>query len=92
LLDAGVPLDPLPNPQTPKPEMRAIWITAAASHADVLKLLIAVAASKNDQRDKDLALMRAAGSRNFDGARALIAYGANPNADLIKWIDTRDAE
>ena len=97
LLDAGVPLDALPNTQPPKPEMWAIfrnpgWLTAAGSHTDVLRLLIAAAASKNDQSDKDLALVRAAASGNLDGARALIAYGANPNADLSKWIVDRNAE
>jgi ankyrin repeat protein len=97
LLDAGVPLEPLPNPQPPKPEMRANfrdpgWLTAAGNHADVLKLLIAASASKNDQSDKDLALVRAAGSGNLDGARALIADGANPNADLSKWMVSRNAQ
>jgi ankyrin repeat protein len=97
LLDAGVPLDPLPNPKPPKPEMgvdfhESGWLTAASSHADVLKLLIAAAANKTDQRDKDLGLAGAARSGNLEGARSLIAYGANPNADLSKLIITRDGE
>jgi len=92
-LEAGVPLGPLPAPKPKKPyeavPFAAVgWLNAASSHAETLQVLIDAAASKNDQRDKDLALAGAARSGKLVAARALIAYGANPNADLIKLIVT----
>jgi ankyrin repeat protein len=89
LLMAGVPLVPLPAPK-PKDKYEGIpfqnegWLTAASSHSDALKVLTNAGASKNDQVDKDLALARAADSGNLESVRVLIAYGANPNADLSK--------
>jgi ankyrin repeat protein len=90
MLAAGVPLKPIPPPPLKDPDSERIpyehvgWLTAAAAHPDTLLLLIAQGASKNDQADKDLALAGAARSGNLDTVRALIAYGANPNADLSK--------
>ena len=89
LLEAGVPLEPVPAPKPPDPDMSVPfegvgWLTAASSHADVLRILMDAGASKNDQSDKDLALAGAANAGNLEGARELIAYGANPNADLRK--------
>ena len=87
LLAAGVPLTPLPAP-TPagpygaSPSAKDGWLTAAAGNPAALDALLAAGASKNDQRDKDLALADAAGYGIVAAARALIAYGANPNADL----------
>lgn len=49
---------------------------------DAQQVLIDAAASKDDQNDKDLALVGAARSGNVEAVRALIDYGANPNADL----------
>ena len=60
------------------------WLNAASSDPKTLQILIQAGASKDNQNDKDLALAGAAGAGNLDGARALISYGANPNADLAK--------
>jgi ankyrin repeat protein len=86
-LGAGVPLEPLPAPKPTEPYTAVTfgdvgWLDAASSHPEALRILIDAAASKDDQNDKDLALVGAAGSGNVEAARALIAYGANPNADL----------
>ncbi len=91
LLEAGVPIVPLP---APKPKERHMgvpfesvgWLNAASGYPETLQLLIDLGASKNDQADKDLALVGAARSGNLQGVRALIAYGANPNADLRKQV------
>lgn len=48
------------------------------------RFFIDALASKDDQNDKDLALAGAARSGSLQAARALIGYGANPNADLSK--------
>lgn len=91
LLEAGVPLVPLPSPK-PKEAYLGVpldsvgWLNSASSHLETLQLLIDVGASQNDQDDKDLALVGAARSGKVEAARALIAYGANPNADLSKQI------
>jgi hypothetical protein len=89
LLAAGVPLQPLP----PKPEdtsapvffNNATWLHAAALHPETLQVLIAAKASKDDQNDKDLALAGAAADGNLASVHSLLAYGANPNADLSKF-------
>jgi ankyrin repeat protein len=86
-LEAGLPLNPLPAPATAESYMAVPfggvgWLYAASNHPDTLQALIDVAASKNDQSDKDLALTGAARSGELKAATALIAYGANPNADL----------
>jgi ankyrin repeat protein len=93
-LEAGVPLKPLPAPK-PKQSGRWVpfeggWLTAASSHPDTLQVLIDADASKNDQSDKDSALMGGARSGSVAPTRALIAYGANPNADQSKLIITED--
>jgi len=73
----------------PRPAFENVgWLNAAEGNLEVLKVLIAAGASKNDQSDKDLALLEAARSGNVAAVRALIAYGANPNADLSKLIIT----
>jgi ankyrin repeat protein len=89
LMEAGVPLQPLPAPKPTEPDMAAPfedvgWLTAASGNQETLQVLIRASASKNDQNDKDLALVGAARSGNLSGARALIAYGADPNADLSR--------
>src|SRR5262249_3895944 len=89
LLDTGVPLDPIPAPKPKEPYMSVPfadvgWLNAASAHSETLRVLIDAGASKNDRSDKDLALAGAAGSGSLDSVRALIAYGANPNADLSK--------
>jgi len=89
-LAAGVPL-----PTTLSKEARLEWglyeeegfedlglLKVASAHADVLKVLVDARASNEDQEDKDLALVGAARVDSFEGVKALIAYGANPNADL----------
>lgn len=86
-LEAGVPLEPLPAPKPTEPYMAVPiedvgWLNAASSHPEALQILIDAGASKHDQNDKDLALAGAARSGNLEAAQALIAYGANPNADL----------
>ena len=88
-LKAGVPLTLLAAPAPAEPYMAVPfesvgWLYAASSHPEALQVLIDATASKNDQNDKDLALAGAARSGNVEATRALIAYGANPNADLSK--------
>jgi ankyrin repeat protein len=89
LVAAGVPLDPLPAPQAKKSNLPArsatVGLLTSASHdLKTLQALLDVGASRNDQNDKDLALAGAAGSGSVEAARALVTYGANPNADLSK--------
>jgi ankyrin repeat protein len=96
LLEAGVPLVPLPAPKAKEPYMavpfEAVgWLNAASSHPETLQIFLAAGASKYDQSDKDLALIGAARSGNVEAARALIAYGANPNADLSEQIVTESS-
>lgn len=89
LLKAGVPLQPLPAPKSSEPYMSVPfddvgWLTAASGHPDILEILISAKASSHDQKDKDLALAGAAHTGNLEATRALITYGANPNANLSK--------
>jgi ankyrin repeat protein len=91
LLAAGVPLQPLPTPKqkdTSAPFFydNASLLHAAALHPDTLQVLIDAKASKDDQNDKDLALAGAAAEGNIASVHSLLAYGANPNADLSKLI------
>jgi ankyrin repeat protein len=84
-----VSLTPLPPPNPAEPYRVAPfdkvgWLNAASGSSEVLHILIDAGASKNDQSDKDLALARAARFGNLTTVRALIAYGADPNADLSK--------
>ncbi len=95
LLQAGVPLKPIPAPNSKGPDMgyrfRDVGLLYAASgDMQSLEALIEAGASKNDQADKDLALTGAASSGNVDAVRALIAYGANPNADLGQLTTTEN--
>ena len=88
-LKAGVPLKPMPTPKSQDPDMEIPfegvgWLNAASSRPETLQVLIQAGASKRDQTDKDLALMAAARAGNVASARELIAYGANPNADVSK--------
>jgi ankyrin repeat protein len=96
LLAAGVPLDPLPAPKPDGPDGGTLpahggWLTFAGRQPEVLQILIDAKASKDDQIDKDLALVNAARSGEVAAARALIAYGANPNADLSKRMVSENA-
>jgi hypothetical protein len=96
LLQAGVPLKPLPPPGTYEPGTappfeHVGWLNAAADHPETLRLLLAAGASKNDHNDKDLALANASRSGKLDAVKALIAYGADPNADLSKLTVTHNS-
>jgi ankyrin repeat protein len=84
LLAAGVALEPIPQPKTSRRYVSFYmgWLTTASSHPDTLQVLMDAAASRNDQSDKDHALAGAARSGKVEAVRALIAYGANANADL----------
>jgi ankyrin repeat protein len=84
LLAAGVSLQPIPQPKTSRRYVSFYmgWLTTASSHPDTLQVLMDAAASRNDQSDKDHALAGAARSGKVEAVRALIAYGANANADL----------
>jgi ankyrin repeat protein len=89
LLDGGVPLEPKPAPKPEQPDMGVPfegvgWLNAASRHPETLQVLIDALASKKDQNDKDLALAGAARSGSVQAVRALIRYGADPNADLSK--------
>jgi ankyrin repeat protein len=93
-LQAGVPLDPLPNPKPTEadagPPLEEVgWLASAANWPDTLLTLIQAGASKSDIKDKNLALINAADSGSPASIRALIAYGADPNVDLTKLIVTR---
>jgi hypothetical protein len=96
-LEAGVPLDPLPVPQQHDWSMTRYlesmgWLTAAGGQPEALHVLINAEASKKDQDDKDLALAVAASSGKVEAARALIAYGANPNRDFSNLIAAAPGE
>jgi ankyrin repeat protein len=96
LLGTGVPLEPLPGPKLKERYMtfrleHVGWLSAAASHPEALQALLSVGASKNDQKDKDFALARAAGAGSVDAVEALIAYGADPNADLSQLTVTQES-
>jgi ankyrin repeat protein len=96
LLGAGVPLEEVlaPNPKGPDmvvPFRNVGWLTSAATHPETLRALIAAGASEKDRDDKDLALVGAARSGNLESAKALIAYGANPNSDLNGLILTESS-
>ena len=95
LLQAGVPLKPIPAPKRQEgdagfPIRDVGWLAAASNHLDSLRVMIQAAASKNDQGDKDLALGYAARSGDIEAVRALIAYGANPSANFAKRKATED--
>ncbi len=88
-LEAGIPLEPLRPTKAQEPSFEnpldsVGWLTAASRHPETLQAFIEAKASENDQGDKDLALAGAARSGDLGAARALIGYGANPNADLSK--------
>jgi ankyrin repeat protein len=89
LLGAGVPLEPKPAPKPEEPDLGVPfegvgWLNAASHHPETLQVFIDALASNKDQNDKDLALAGAARSGSLQAVRALIGYGANPNADLSK--------
>ncbi|HEX7286755.1 MAG TPA: ankyrin repeat domain-containing protein, partial [Candidatus Angelobacter sp.] len=90
-LKAGVPLGflPAPKPETPStavPFAGVGWLNAASNQAGPLQVFMDAGVSKDDQTDKDLALAAAAQSGNLATLRALIAYGADPQADLNKLV------
>lgn len=96
LLSEGVPLQPLLVPEPEEPWMAVHlknvgWLTAASGHPETLSVLLNARASKNDQNDKDLALVNGARTGEIESVRLLIAYGANPNADLSKLVVTETA-
>lgn len=88
LLAGGVPLQSLASsPGKPAPayvsEMDDLgWLASASGHVDTLRVLMDAGASRDDQSDKDVALGLAAQDGDLDAVKALIRYGANPNADL----------
>jgi len=95
LIDAGVPLRALRGPHVYKayeaPRFQHVgWLTAAAPHTETLQALMQAGAGNNNQNDKDLALASAARAGNLQSVHALIAYGANPNADLSKLTVSED--
>jgi ankyrin repeat protein len=87
LLTAGVPIKPLPAPKINNPYggpfEEVLLLTAASRHPDTLQVFLDLATSKDNQKDKDLALDGAAGAGKLEAVRALIAYGANPNTDMV---------
>lgn len=92
LLQAGVPLTPLPDPRAKDADAGswhdAGWLESAAAQPEALNLLIDAGASRKDQADKDAALVKATGAGKLEAAEALIDYGADPNADLSKIVLT----
>jgi len=91
-LENGTSLVPLPKPKSKDPDDVAPapegWLTAASRNFETVQVLISAGASNEDQRDKNMALAEAARVGNLETARALIANGADPNADLREDIDT----
>jgi ankyrin repeat protein len=83
-----VPVKPLPAPKKDNPDDVAFeevqLLTAASAHPDTLQVFLHLGVSKDDQKDKDLALDFAARAGKLEAVRALIAYGSNPNVDLSK--------
>jgi ankyrin repeat protein len=95
-LQAGVPVKPIPPPKLYKEEPGSSFqpvglLTSASHHTAALQELISAGASRDDQGDKDLALVGAAQAGSVEAARALIAYGANPSADLEKLTITQES-
>jgi ankyrin repeat protein len=92
LLAAGVPVKPLPAPKIDNPyggpfeEVRLL--TVASGYPDTMQVFLNLGASKDDQKEKDRALDGAAKAGKLEAVRALIPYGANPNADLSKLWNT----
>jgi ankyrin repeat protein len=89
LVAAGVPLEALPVPRSSEQDQSAPsdtvgLLTSASRNFPALQILLGAGVSRSNQSDKDLALVGAAGSGNAESVRALIAYGADPNADLSK--------
>lgn len=87
LLEAGVPLNPLPAPKSKSPDEgipfeHVGWLTSASNDPKTLQLIIDAQLSHDDQADKDLALVNAVRYGKLASVRALIDYGANPNANL----------
>ena len=82
LLAAGVSIKPLPAPKIDNPYggpfEEVQLLTAASAHPDTLQVFLDAGVSKDDQKDKDLALDFAARAGKLDAVRSLIAYGANP--------------
>jgi hypothetical protein len=96
LLDAGVPLEPKPATRQKKGGMFSSfesdgWLTAASRSPETLQVLIDALASEKDQIDKNIALASAARSGSVPAVQALIAYGADPNADLSKLTVTESS-
>jgi uncharacterized protein DUF6438/ankyrin repeat protein len=95
LLKAGVPLQPLPpSPAALESDRFAAnqpvgWLFEASDYPEMLQILMGAGVNQHDQNDKDLALGGAARSGKLEAVRALIAYGANPTADLNQAIFTR---
>lgn len=92
LLDAGVPLKPLPAPKPKEkymmPQFENVgWLNAASSHPETLKVLLDAGASKNDQNDLNMALLNAARAGKLSSVQELIGAGADPNADFSKQVD-----
>ena len=87
LLKAGTPLAPLPKPKVDDWTLsrwinESGWLTAASRHPETLKALLDVGASQTDQDDKNRALAAAARSGSLKAVQDLIAYGADPNANV----------
>lgn len=92
LLDAGVPLKPLPAPKPKEKYMVPLfenvgWLNAASSQPETLKVLLDAGASQNDQNDLNMALLNAARAGKLPSVQELIGAGADPNADFSKQID-----
>jgi ankyrin repeat protein len=92
LLDARVPLKPLPAPESKDPDMVPLfqnvgWLNAASRHPGTLKVLLDAGASRGDQNDLDMALLNAARAGNLESMKELIDAGADPNADFSKRAD-----
>lgn len=97
LLEAGVPLHRLASASAKPGRDHSVWmdefgwLASASDHLRTLQVLMAWGASRYDQSDKDTALALAAQDGDLEAVKALIAYGANPNADLSRQTMTEES-
>jgi ankyrin repeat protein len=94
LLAASVPLTPLSVPKPSEADITFFgelyrarpenvgWLQTASNCPEVLEVLIEAGASKEDQNDKDRALVSAASAGNLKSVQMLIAYGASLDSEV----------
>jgi ankyrin repeat protein len=92
LLAIGVPLTPYPSSHYGNPFADVGWLDASSGDPDILKAMMQAGASRDNELDRDVALSKAANSGSIESVKALIGYGANPNADFRKIVASASVE